>query len=57
MIAVADGVGGWATKGVDPAIYSRRLCKKYSFCIYIVALGIYIWMRIFYLQRTTQRNY
>lgn len=26
MLAVADGVGGWAQSGVDPAIYSRRLC-------------------------------
>lgn len=26
MLAVADGVGGWAESGVDPAIYSRRLC-------------------------------
>ena len=27
FIAVADGVGGWAESGVDPAIFSRRLCK------------------------------
>lgn len=27
LIAVADGVGGWAESGIDPAIYSRRLCK------------------------------
>jgi protein phosphatase PTC7 len=26
MLAVADGVGGWAQHGVDPAIYSRKLC-------------------------------
>mmetsp|Transcript_20680 Transcript_20680/g.20421 ORF Transcript_20680/g.20421 Transcript_20680/m.20421 type:complete len:135 (+) Transcript_20680:2-406(+) len=26
MVAVADGVGGWADSGVDPALYSRRLC-------------------------------
>ena len=26
FIAVADGVGGWAESGVDPAIYSRNLC-------------------------------
>lgn len=25
MVAIADGVGGWADAGVDPAIYSRRL--------------------------------
>jgi protein phosphatase PTC7 len=23
MIAVADGVGGWAESGVDPALYSK----------------------------------
>ena len=27
MVAVADGVGGWATQGVDPGIYSRKLCS------------------------------
>jgi protein phosphatase PTC7 len=27
LIAVADGVGGWAANGVDPANYARRLCK------------------------------
>jgi len=27
MLAVADGVGGWAESGVDPAIYSKKLCK------------------------------
>lgn len=26
MLCVADGVGGWAESGVDPAIYSKRLC-------------------------------
>ena len=26
IIAVADGVGGWAESGVDPANYSRKLC-------------------------------
>ena len=25
-MAIADGVGGWAESGVDPANYSRRLC-------------------------------
>jgi len=25
VIGVADGVGGWASKGVDPGIYSRQL--------------------------------
>ena len=27
-LAVADGVGGWADSGIDPAIYSRQLCKN-----------------------------
>lgn len=27
LIAVADGVGGWAQSGIDPANYSRRLCR------------------------------
>lgn len=26
VLAVADGVGGWAENNIDPAIYSRRLC-------------------------------
>jgi len=26
LLAVADGVGGWAENNVDPANYSRRLC-------------------------------
>ena len=26
MVAIADGVGGWAESGIDPANYSRRLC-------------------------------
>lgn len=28
MLAVADGVGGWAESGIDPAIFSKRLCKN-----------------------------
>jgi protein phosphatase PTC7 len=28
VIGVADGVGGWAEHGIDPAKYSRNLCKK-----------------------------
>jgi protein phosphatase PTC7 len=28
ILAVADGVGGWNEYGVDPAIYSRQLCKN-----------------------------
>ena len=27
LLAVADGVGGWAESGVDPAVYSKKLCK------------------------------
>lgn len=27
VLSVADGVGGWAENGIDPALYSRRLCK------------------------------
>ena len=26
MVAVADGVGGWNNRGVDPGIYTRELC-------------------------------
>ena len=28
FIALADGVGGWSDSGVDPAKYSRSLCKN-----------------------------
>ena len=28
FLAAADGVGGWAESGVDPAIYSRKLCAN-----------------------------
>src|SRR3990167_5300404 len=27
-MTVADGVGGWVESGVNPAIYSRKLCKN-----------------------------
>lgn len=27
LLAVADGVGGWNDVGVDPALFSRELCK------------------------------
>ena len=27
LIAVADGVGGWADMGVDPGLFSKQLCK------------------------------
>ena len=26
LVAVADGVGGWNKKGVDPGIFARELC-------------------------------
>jgi protein phosphatase PTC7 len=28
VIAVADGVGGWAESGIDPAVFSKKLCKN-----------------------------
>lgn len=28
MMAVADGVGGWAKHGVDPGLYSKELCSN-----------------------------
>eukprot|EP00352_Strombidinopsis_acuminata_P001575 CAMPEP_0176377882 /NCGR_PEP_ID=MMETSP0126-20121128/29210_1 /TAXON_ID=141414 ORGANISM="Strombidinopsis acuminatum, Strain SPMC142" /NCGR_SAMPLE_ID=MMETSP0126 /ASSEMBLY_ACC=CAM_ASM_000229 /LENGTH=59 /DNA_ID=CAMNT_0017739919 /DNA_START=141 /DNA_END=320 /DNA_ORIENTATION=+ len=28
MIMVADGVGGWNDSGVDPAKFSKYLCKR-----------------------------
>jgi hypothetical protein len=28
LLAIADGVGGWNEFGVDPAEYSKLLCKK-----------------------------
>lgn len=27
LIAVADGVGGWADHGVDPGLFSKQLCR------------------------------
>jgi serine/threonine protein phosphatase PrpC len=27
LLCVADGVGGWSYRGVDPALYSRSLCS------------------------------
>lgn len=27
VLVVADGVGGWADQGVDPGLYSKKLCK------------------------------
>lgn len=26
VLVVADGVGGWADQGVDPGLYSKKLC-------------------------------
>ena len=26
LLAVADGVGGWNKRGVDPGIFARELC-------------------------------
>ena len=28
ILSVADGVGGWADQGIDPANFSRKLCEK-----------------------------
>ncbi len=28
LLSVADGVGGWAEQGVDPAKFSKALCRK-----------------------------
>jgi len=28
LLAVADGVGGWNERGIDPALFSRELCKN-----------------------------
>lgn len=30
LLTVADGVGGWADQGVDPALYSRSIIKAVS---------------------------
>lgn len=27
LLAVADGVGGWASKGVDPGLFAKQLCR------------------------------
>lgn len=29
LLAVADGVGGWADVGVDPGLYSKQLVSQY----------------------------
>ena len=28
LMAIADGVGGWAALNIDPSLYSRELCKN-----------------------------
>jgi len=28
LLAVADGVGGWNDVGVDPALFSKELCRN-----------------------------
>lgn len=28
LLAVADGVGGWATQNVNPALFARHLCRE-----------------------------
>jgi protein phosphatase PTC7 len=28
LISVADGVGGWASYGVDPGLYSKSFCRN-----------------------------
>ncbi len=41
LLAVADGVGGWAAHGIDPGLYSKELCRhidaiyneKRDFCV------------------------
>lgn len=30
LLVVADGVGGWADQGVDPGLYSKKLCEIIS---------------------------
>jgi hypothetical protein len=30
ILSVADGVGNWITKGVDPSLYSKGLCNTLS---------------------------
>ena len=29
MVAMADGVGGWNRKGIDPALFSNELVKHF----------------------------
>lgn len=28
LLAVADGVGGWNERGIDPSLFSKELCKN-----------------------------
>lgn len=34
VVAVADGVGGWADQGVDPANFSKQLCRNIDSLVY-----------------------
>lgn len=27
LLVIADGVGGWNKKGVDPGLFAKQLCK------------------------------
>ena len=40
LLAVADGVGGWNSRGVDPALFSRELCENVK-SDYIVQKNFY----------------
>jgi protein phosphatase PTC7 len=30
LLAIADGVGGWGEMGIDPGLFSKELCLKFS---------------------------
>ena len=30
VVGMADGVGGWNKKGVDPALFSNELCTNFT---------------------------
>lgn len=30
LVGMADGVGGWNKKGVDPALFSNELCANFK---------------------------
>ena len=31
MFCLADGVGGWAKKGIDAGLYSKELCSQFKY--------------------------